>query len=149
MLSRRAWLIIAVVIYLYEGFTLVSTVRMLTEHHAENNTDQDQGYELSSLEENDGGSYREILPTDSTESSKRKLKNILRIFRSKTEVARLLSEYKFLALSCSLAVIGLIITIRMVGSQENFVMILHFLLSLAVPSLYDVPALEGPFLPLG
>ena len=123
------------------------SVRMLTEHHAENNTDQ--AYELSSLEDNDGESYQEILPTDSKDLSKQKLKNVLKIFRSKTELVRLLSEYKFLGLSCSLAVIGLIITIRMVRRGENFVILLHFLLSLVVPSLCDVPALEGPFLSMG
>ena len=80
---------------------------------------RDQLYELSSLEGDDGESYREILPTDSTDSSKRKLKNILKIFRSKTELVRLVSEYKFLVFSCSLAVIGLIITIRMVRREEN------------------------------
>ena len=82
---------------------------MFRDHHIENN--KDQLYELSPLEENDG----EILPTDSIDSSKRKLKNILKIFRSKTEMLRLVSEYKFLVLSSSLAVIGLIITIRMVS----------------------------------
>ena len=87
-------------------------------HHDDNN--RDQGYELSSLEDNDGEeSFREILPTDSMDSSKRELKNILKIFRSKAEVVRLVSEYKFLGLSCSLAVIGLIITLRMVGGQDN------------------------------
>ena len=80
---------------------------------------RDQLYELSSLEGDDGESYREILPTDSTDSSKRKLKNILKIFRSKTELVRLVSEYKFLVFSCSLAVIGLIITIRMVRREGN------------------------------
>ena len=83
------------------------------------NNNRDQLYELSSLEGDDGESYREILPTDSTDSSKRKLKNILKIFRSKTELVRLVSEYKFLVFSCSLAVIGLIITIRMVRREEN------------------------------
>ena len=87
---------------------------MFRDHHIENN--KDQLYELSPLEENDG----EILPTDSIDSSKRKLKNILKIFRSKTEMLRLVSEYKFLVLSSSLAVIGLIITIRMVSRLENF-----------------------------
>ena len=82
---------------------------MFRDHHIENN--KDQLYELSPPEENDG----EILPTDSIDSSKRKLKNILKIFRSKTEMLRLVSEYKFLVLSSSLAVIGLIITIRMVS----------------------------------
>ena len=117
----------------------------MVQHHAE-------GYELelSSLEQTDVESYREILPTDSVDSSKRKLKNILKIFRSKSEVVRLVAEYKFLGLSCSLAVIGLIITIRMVGSsQHNYLIFLHFLLSLAVPSLCDVPALEGSLLSLG
>ena len=120
---------------------------MFLDHHVDNN--RDQGYELSSLEENDEESYREILPTDSLDSSKRKVKNILKIFRSKTEMLRLVSEYKFLGLSCSLAVLGLIITIRMVGSHEKYFIFLQFLLSLAVPSLHDVPALERSLLPLG
>lgn len=90
---------------------------MFPDDQVENN--RDQLYELSSLEGDDGESYREILPTDSTDSSKRKLKNILKIFRSKTELVRLVSEYKFLVFSCSLAVIGLIITIRMVRREEN------------------------------
>ena len=76
---------------------------MFPDDQVENN--RDQLYELSSLERDDGESYREILPTDSTDSSKRKLKNILKIFRSKTELVRLVSEYKFLVFSCSLAVI--------------------------------------------
>ena len=106
----RAWLIIAAVIYLYEGFTLVLLVSTLSkgmaqlQHQAGNNRDQAYELELSSLDQ-----------TDSIDSSKRKLKNILKIFRTKSEVVRLVSEYKFLGLSCSLAVIGLIITIRMVG----------------------------------
>ena len=90
---------------------------MFPDDQVENN--RDQLYELSSLEGDDGESYREILPTDSTDSSKRKLKNILKIFRSKTELVRLVSEYKFLVFSCSLAVIGLIITFRMVRRKEN------------------------------
>ena len=90
---------------------------MFPDDQVENN--RDQLYELSSLEGDDGESYREILPTDSTDSSKRKLKNILKIFRSKTELVRLVSEYKFLVFSCSLAVIGLIITIRMVRREGN------------------------------
>ena len=100
---------------------------MFPDQNVDNNREQD--YELSSLEENDGESSREILHTDSIDSTERKLRNIWKISRSKTGLVRLVSEYKFLALSCSLALLGLIITIRMVGSQENTGSIFHFLLS--------------------
>lgn len=73
----------------------------------------EEQYELASLE--DVESCREILSSPPPGSSyRRKIKDTLKIFRSRNEMFRLASQYKVLALTSSLAVIGLVITIRMV-----------------------------------
>ena len=79
---------------------------------------KDHEYELSSLGGNDGESYIEILSTKSLGSSRRRIKDLLKIFGSRSEMVGLMAQYKFLALSSTLALIGLVITIRMVSTRS-------------------------------
>ena len=76
----------------------------------------DNVYELRSLDK-DPESCSESQPSKSVKSYFEKISGSMKIFRSRDDLGRLVGRYKVLAFTSSLAVIGLIITLRMVSKE--------------------------------
>ena len=80
---------------------------------------------------------------------RKSIKEVLEICRSRAEIRHKLLKYRCLILSSVLALIGLVISLRMVRRNLDFSSkILFSCSSLAVPSLHDVSSLAGLLLSL-